>query len=33
MGDDMLEAVKKNGKICDESYYSCGEEHGMDGDT
>ena len=34
MGDDMLEVMEqKNGKICYDYDYSCGEEHKMDGDT
>ena len=34
MGDDMLDEMEwKNGKICDESDSSCGEEHEIDNDT
>ena len=34
MGDYMMEAMElKYGKICDESYSSCGGEHAMDDDN
>ena len=34
MGDDMLEEMEwENGKICDDSNYSCEDEHEMDDDT
>ena len=34
MGDYMLDEMEwKNGKICDDSDSSCGEEHEMDYDT
>ena len=34
MGDDIMEAMElKNGKICDDSYHSCGGENEMDDDT
>ena len=34
MGDDILEAMEwKNGKMCDNSDSSCGEEHEIDDDT
>ena len=34
MGDYMLDEMEwKNGKICDESDHSCGEEHEIDDNT
>ena len=34
MGYDMLDEMEqKNGKICDDSDYICGEEHEIDDDT
>ena len=34
MGDDMLDEMEwKNGKICDDSDSTCGEEHEIDDNT